>query len=131
MKSKRSLSLTIAVFAFVLAAAMLMHRAGAAGTQQVLYNFTGGNDGGNAATGLVFDNTGNAYGTTVQGGLYGTAASLNNLDPSNTTLENNGGDVHYETDFRAVYAKIVDNWLGGDSIGVLGGNFKKAGLDFV
>jgi uncharacterized protein (DUF1501 family) len=71
-----------------------------------------------------------AMGGLVHGGLYGTAASLN-PDPSNTTLENSGADVHYETDFRAVYAKIVDNWLGGDSIGVLGGNFKKAGLDFV
>jgi uncharacterized protein (DUF1501 family) len=71
-----------------------------------------------------------AMGGLVHGGLYGTAASLNPAS-SNTTLENNGADVTYETDFRAVYAKIVDNWLGGDSIGVLGGNFKKAGLDFV
>ncbi len=71
-----------------------------------------------------------AMGGLVRGGLYGTAASLN-PDPSNPTLENGGADVRFETDFRAVYAKIVDNWLGGDSIGVLGGNFKKAGLDFV
>ena len=40
-------------------------------------------------------------------------------------------DVRFETDFRSVYAKVIDNWLGGDSVGVLGGNFKKAGLDFV
>jgi uncharacterized protein (DUF1501 family) len=71
-----------------------------------------------------------AMGGLVHGGLYGTAASLNPAS-SNTTLENSGADVTYETDFRSVYAKIVDNWLGGDSIGVLGGNFKKAGLDFV
>lgn len=36
----------------------------------VLYNFSGGNDGGNAATRLIFDRQGNAYGTTVTGGLY-------------------------------------------------------------
>jgi uncharacterized repeat protein (TIGR03803 family) len=42
----------------------------AAGTEQVLYSFTGGNDGGNAATGLVFDGHGNLYGTTVVGGIY-------------------------------------------------------------
>jgi uncharacterized protein (DUF1501 family) len=71
-----------------------------------------------------------AMGGLVRGGLYGTAASLN-PDPSNPTLENNGADVHFETDFRSVYAKVIDNWLGGDSVGVLGGNFKKAGLDFV
>ena len=71
-----------------------------------------------------------AMGGLVRGGLYGTAASLN-PDPANPTLENGGADVHYETDFRSVYAKVIDNWLGGDSVGVLGGNFKKAGLDFV
>ena len=71
-----------------------------------------------------------AMGGLVHGGLYGTAASLN-PDPANPTLENGGSDVHFETDFRAVYAKIIDNWLGGDSIGVLGGNFKNTGLGFV
>ena len=71
-----------------------------------------------------------AMGGAVRGGLYGTAASLN-PDPKNPTLENNGGDVHYETDFRSVYAKVLDNWLGADSVAVLGGNFKKGGLDFV
>jgi uncharacterized protein (DUF1501 family) len=71
-----------------------------------------------------------AMGGSVHGGIYGTAASLN-LDPQNPTLENSAGDVHYETDFRSVYAKVIDNWLGGDSVGVLGGNFKKTGIEFV
>ncbi|HZR23224.1 MAG TPA: DUF1501 domain-containing protein [Vicinamibacterales bacterium] len=64
-----------------------------------------------------------AMGGGVRGGLFGTAASLN-PDASNPTLENSGNDVHFETDFRSVYARVIDNWLGGDSIGVLGGNFK-------
>src|SRR5262249_25538413 len=59
-----------------------------------------------------------AMGGTVRGGFYGTSASLN-PDPQNPTLENNGADVHYETDFRSVYAKVIDNWLGGDSTSVL------------
>lgn len=37
----------------------------------VIYPFSGGLDGGNAATQLVFDSQGNAYGTTVQGGNAG------------------------------------------------------------
>ncbi len=64
-----------------------------------------------------------AMGGGVHGGIFGTAASLN-PDPSNPTLENSGGDVHYETDFRAVYARVIDNWFGGDSTAVLGGNFR-------
>jgi uncharacterized protein (DUF1501 family) len=71
-----------------------------------------------------------ALGGGVRGGLFGTAPSLAN-DPQNPTLENNANDIHFETDFRSVYAKVIDNWLGGDSTGVLGGNFRKPGLDFV
>jgi hypothetical protein len=26
---------------------------------------------------------------------------------------------------------VIDNWLGGDSVAVLGGNFTKSGIDFV
>jgi uncharacterized protein (DUF1501 family) len=71
-----------------------------------------------------------AMGGAVRGGLYGSAPSLN-PDGQNPTLENNGNDVRYETDFRSVYARVIDNWLGGDSVGVLGGNYRKTGLDFV
>jgi hypothetical protein len=58
-------------------------------------------------------------GGLVRGGIYGTAPSLS-LDPANPTLENNAGDVKWETDFRGVYAKILDGWLGSNSISVLG-----------
>ena len=64
-----------------------------------------------------------AMGGGVRGGIYGTAASLD-PNPSNPTLENSGGDVRYETDFRAVYARVLDNWLGADSVSLLGGNFR-------
>lgn len=59
----------------------------------------------------------------VRGGLYGTAADLRPA-PDNPTLENNGNDVRHETDFRSVYASVIDRWLGGDSAAVLGGNFR-------
>jgi uncharacterized protein (DUF1501 family) len=71
-----------------------------------------------------------AMGGRVSGGLFGTAPNLN-MDPKNPTLENNAGDVHYETDFRSVYARVIDNWLGGDSTKLLGGDFRKASLNFV
>jgi uncharacterized repeat protein (TIGR03803 family) len=43
----------------------------AADTESVVFNFTGGNDGGEPAAQLIFDSAGNLYGTTVVGGLYG------------------------------------------------------------
>ena len=71
-----------------------------------------------------------ALGGGVRGGLYGTAASLN-PDPGNPTLENSGGDVRYETDFRAVYARVLDSWLGANSVSILGGNFRTAAPNFI
>src|SRR5262249_54170986 len=71
-----------------------------------------------------------AMGGRVSGGLYGTSANLN-TDPANPTLENAAGDIHFETDFRSVYARVIDNWLGGDSTRLLNGNFKKASLSFI
>ena len=52
-----------------------------------------------------------AMGGSVRGGIYGTAANLRSA-PDNPTLENNGQDIRYETDFRSVYARVIDNWLG-------------------
>jgi uncharacterized protein (DUF1501 family) len=71
-----------------------------------------------------------AMGGRVNGGLYGTAPNLN-MDPKNPTLENNAGDVTFETDFRSVYAQVIDGWLGTDSAALLGGNFRKPGLTFI
>jgi uncharacterized protein (DUF1501 family) len=64
-----------------------------------------------------------AIGGSVRGGIYGTAANLNPT-PGNPTLENAGGDVTYETDFRSVYAQVLDGWMGTDSAAILGGNFR-------
>jgi uncharacterized protein (DUF1501 family) len=59
----------------------------------------------------------------VRGGLHGTAADLR-PDPQNPTLESGAGDVRHETDFRSVYASIIDRWLGADSVSLLGGDFR-------
>jgi uncharacterized protein (DUF1501 family) len=71
-----------------------------------------------------------AMGGRVNGGLYGTAPNLS-TDPANPTLENSAGDVRYETDFRSVYARVIENWLGGSSTSILGGDFRRADLGFV
>jgi uncharacterized protein (DUF1501 family) len=69
-------------------------------------------------------------GGAVTGGLYGTAPSLNQA-PDNPTLENNAGDVRYETDFRSVYARVLDNWLGVSSVAILGGDYRNGALNFI
>ncbi len=86
-------------------------------------NGSAGTDHG--AAGLMM-----AIGGGVNGGLYGTAADLNPAG-NNPTLENDGNDVTYETDFRSVYARVIDNWLGGNSASVLGADFRKPSLTFI
>jgi len=61
-----------------------------------------------------------ALGGGVRGGLYGNAPNLRAGDPS---LENNSTDVRFETDFRSVYATVIDRWLGADPAAVLGATF--------
>jgi len=91
--------------------------------RRITENGSKGTDHGSASVML-------AMGGGVRGGLYGTAPSLS-PDPQNATLENNGEDVHFETDFRSVYAQVIDNWLGGNSVAVLGANFRVGNLNFV
>jgi uncharacterized protein (DUF1501 family) len=85
-------------------------------SRRISENGSAGTDHG--AAGLMM-----AIGGGVRGGLHGTSASLNPV-PDNPGLENNGSDVRYETDFRAVYARVLDGWLGADSASVLGANFR-------
>ncbi len=48
-------------------------RSGTGGTESIIYSFTGGGDGYYPASGVVFDQAGNLYGTAVVGGDYGCA----------------------------------------------------------
>jgi uncharacterized protein (DUF1501 family) len=82
--------------------------------RRISENGSGGTDHG--AAGLMM-----VLGGAVRGGLHGTAASLS---PGHPTLENNSGDVRYETDFRSVYASLLDKWLGVNSVAILNGDFR-------
>ena len=55
-----------------------------------------------------------AIGGGVKGGLYGTAPDLSNT---------NMGNVRFDTDFRSVYATVLERWLGRPSQKILSGNF--------
>ena len=54
-------------------------------------------------------------GKPVQGGLVGAAADLSRLE---------GDDLTLSTDFRQVYATLLDQWLGIPAAAVLGGRFE-------
>ncbi|HJT78429.1 MAG TPA: DUF1501 domain-containing protein [Gemmataceae bacterium] len=53
-------------------------------------------------------------GPAVKGGPVGKHPSLSDLD---------AGDLKHHTDFRQLYATLLDQWLGCDSKAVLGGSF--------
>jgi uncharacterized protein (DUF1501 family) len=82
--------------------------------RRISENGSGGTDHGAAGVMMVL-------GGLVRGGLHGTAATL---APGHPTLENNSGDVRHETDFRSVYATLLDRWLGVNSVPILNGDFR-------
>jgi uncharacterized repeat protein (TIGR03803 family) len=68
----------------ILAALGLVLNAGSAQaqTETVLYNFTGGGDGGDSRSRLTSDGKGNFYGTTNYGGLSGSWGTVFELSPN-------------------------------------------------
>ena len=54
-------------------------------------------------------------GCGVEAGIHGRAASLEDLVD---------GDLRSTTDFRQVYATVLQRWLGVDSEAALGGRYE-------
>ncbi|MQF95696.1 MAG: DUF1501 domain-containing protein [SAR202 cluster bacterium] len=61
-------------------------------------------------------------GENVKGGLYGEYPSL----ADDKLLE---GDLHFNNDFRGLYASLLEKWIGIDSKPVVGGTFEQ--MDFI
>jgi uncharacterized protein (DUF1501 family) len=59
-------------------------------------------------------------GKPVKGGHYGEVPLLTDLDE--------GGNLKFTTDFRRVYASLIEGWLGHGSKALLGGDFKTFAL---
>ncbi len=76
--------------------------------RRVEENASQGTDHGTSAPLFVLGNG-------VQGGVYGEPPDLNDLDPY--------GNLKFTTDFRGIYATILDRWLGAPAADVLGGTF--------
>jgi uncharacterized protein (DUF1501 family) len=80
--------------------------------RRVAENASEGTDHGAAAPVLL-------AGTSLSGGLVGEHPSLEDLE---------SGDLKHHTDFRQVYATLLEDWLGWDSEEVLGQRYTKLPL---
>lgn len=80
--------------------------------RRVRPNASGGTDHGVAGPMIVLGNA-------VKGGVYGAHPSLTELDR---------GDLAHTTDFRSVYATLLEDWMGLPSREALRGRFDKLGV---
>jgi len=76
--------------------------------RRVAENGSGGTDHGQG--GVMF-----SLGAGIKGGIYGDSPDLEKLDK---------GDIIYQQDFRGVYARVLEDWLGLKADDVLAGNYK-------
>lgn len=84
--------------------------------RRVEQNGSHGTDHGTAAPLFMF-------GPAAHGGLFGEAPSLTDLDGN--------GNLKYQTDFKAIYATVLQHWFGfsqGASETVLGNRYEPLGL---
>ncbi len=80
--------------------------------RRVAENDSGGTDHGAAAPLFM-------VGGGIKGGIFGKTPSLTDLDQ---------GDVRFNTDFRGVYASVLEDWLKVPSNKILGEQFTKLPL---
>jgi len=109
-----------AIFA---AAALLVGPATAAGQTQVIYSFGGYEDGEYADTDLVIDGAGNLYGTTVEGGDFGSGTVFQ-LAPSgngwtHTVLYSFKGEADGGEPYKGVTLDAHGNLFGTAGVGGL------------
>jgi uncharacterized repeat protein (TIGR03803 family) len=102
---------------------------GARWTETVLYSFTGGRDGSQPLAGLIFDQAGNVYGTTSEGGAAGLGTVFELTPPADpesqwvaSTLHSFQGGTH---DGATPVAGVVF-----DKSGNLYGTTNEGGISF-
>lgn len=90
----------------------------ASGNERVLYSFTGGADGGYAASWLVEDAKGNLYGTTSDGGAYGygTVFKLDSLG-NETVLHSFSGEPDGRSPLAGLISDPEENLYGTTEAG--------------
>jgi uncharacterized protein (DUF1501 family) len=102
---------------------MVAHNLGAQ-TMIMTYSEFGRRPNENASSGCDHGTASPLFviGDAVHGGLYGEQPSLA------TTALDSAGNMRFSTDFRAVYATVLDKWLETDSQAILGQRFDNLGF---
>jgi len=80
--------------------------------RRVAENASRGTDHGTAAPVFIM-------GGNVKGGLYGAHPSLDDLAD---------GNLKFATDFRSIYATVIERWLARPTTGIISGNFPTIGV---
>ena len=91
-------------------------------TETVLYNFTGGADGGDPFAGVILDSSGNLYGVTEVGGTSGTGTLFQVSGTTETVLHS----FSYSTDGGYPFGGLLldpDNNLYGTTNSGGSGNY--------
>jgi uncharacterized repeat protein (TIGR03803 family) len=123
--------LTVVAFTVI-----LVNIAWAANAEKVLYRFTGGSDGGDPASQLIFDSSGNAYGTTVVGGSF-TFGTVFKLTPhangkwTETVLHNFQGGADGKYPYGGVTMDAKGNLYGTTVSGGTGGTCSGDGCGII
>ena len=81
--------------------------------RRVSQNGSQGTDHGTASNVFVMG------GGLKRPGFFNEAPDLSDLDE---------GDLKFQIDFRSVYATVLENWLGGNSTGIISGQHKKLNI---
>jgi uncharacterized repeat protein (TIGR03803 family) len=104
----------------------VVYKVSPSGQETVLYTFTGGTDGGNPYAGVIFDSSGNLYGTAMHGGSAGYYAGgvIYKLDMArHETVLYNFDSQHAVTAASSPYAGVIL-----DAVGNLYGTASEGGL---
>jgi len=80
--------------------------------RRVAENASRGTDHGEAGPMLL-------VGGGLKGGVYGQHPAFDRLD---------NGDITYTTDFRSVYATVIEKWFGRPTTGIIAGSFPTLSL---
>jgi uncharacterized repeat protein (TIGR03803 family) len=122
----------LAIFAAI---ALLVGAAGAGNPERVLFSFSGGNDGGYPDSDLIRDGAGNLYGTSVEGGTFGsgTVFELTRAGTgwTHTVLYNFTSGADGGQPYGGVTLDAQGNLYGTAVVGGTGGNCVDGGCGVV